>query len=570
MSWNLQREAGSTIFHDKYPPEGTFLTLFSTRIKKNTDFVPEYLSNNNIGVLVMLEYVHALQWPAARRTFTKKYSDPFPLLWGFFYSSDGTSLNCDFHIHPLKCFPTLYIEANSNYNNDRITKECVRISGEDYVLGGCQYNIIQNGIAYPIRAADYCYAFGLPDCCHCQAKISELINYLIQLEEFDIWQFKRPDYSKELENNTKHKYHYFKGEIVPTSDYFFTDNSLNALRGLMPSKERKFFTENLWYEKGREFIRIRNTKLNETESILEEIAILQLRNKLADEFARLFILLINQDRFSMIKSLKAPVIPSYNIGIEDLKESARMVEDTISKLCNDIIREMTKKGKLNISRLSQDRFLVFDVEHIQVSNPLIQSSIQKFVYPAVFSSLIWNGQKKGSKLILNYFVLPCHFCTYACDDRKRGRIRYECIRYSDKFIGNQVTIFQSYLNKYSNFKLYAYGKSDPMQFEYSNIFLWEDKIEFKRKNRIVSKNLSELTTDLNDTGKRLQDIERSILSVEINGWKRPHPHINFNKSFLKIRGESPNWKTGFKHATLACSSDSLSAFLYLVLREYMG
>ena len=83
--------------------------------KFQSDKLIEFLHSNNLGVLIILDFIKPKDWPYFKE---KLYNEPkknIPLIWALFYSEDGKNVKIAFEIHPMKFYPRLYQSNNKNY-----------------------------------------------------------------------------------------------------------------------------------------------------------------------------------------------------------------------------------------------------------------------------------------------------------------------------------------------------------------------------------------------------------------------------------------------------------------------
>ena len=554
-------------FSKKYAIEGDRFSNFIKKSNIDESQMKNYFSTKKIGLLIILNHVHGKQWPYKLTKYKREYSESFPIVWAFLYLDDNSNFQLYFHIHPVKCLPSIYANSSTDLEVKSFALDCTELDDVKYTIGGCRYTISNGKHKYKLgNTFDYCLNFGLPDTCYSPELVDNLLYYLEQHAKMNIWMFEQNEFSNQLTHKTNHEYHYIEQEILPAFKYFYKDKSLNALRGIMTNKKRELFSKSVWFDSGKHLIHSINSEAK--IDIMEELIILKLRNKIMDEFERMIVLMMNRDKFDKIGGLELPKIDYGNKNDSEFDRIERLVKAKMDTFSNRIMIQMQNNDIIDMDKLKNKRFMVFDIEHIHLLNPINDVDSQTFNFPSIFSSIVWEGIRKGPTLEINYFSLPCHYCPDVCDNPKKGHIKYQCASYSLDFINAQKKLFQNMLIQHNNFKIYSFGKNDPKQFEYANSYLWDNEEEFKRKNRAASKTLSEFTIDLSKGNKSLQYIEDIIIKPQLNGWKRPIIHKKVNHEFLKLRNGSPHWKGGFYNSLLCCSSDALSAFLYLLLKEY--
>ncbi|MCZ7380164.1 MAG: hypothetical protein O8C64_01100 [Candidatus Methanoperedens sp.] len=537
---------------------------FFDDLKFNGEELTEFLFTNNIGLLIILDFIIAKDWPFYGKKLCNEPTQNIPLIWALFHSEDGKSIEVSFEIHPTKCFPNLYKNNNKNHLNFPIPI----ISGSGGTLGGCYRNSVNlNGRTYNVKAPEYCSIFGIPDDCYDSFYENRMLELLSTKKGIEIWCYEKTDYIK---NNIDPYINikYMKGEFLPAKYFLYVDTSINFLKGIFKNKELESLNQNYWYFNGKEYIDERNLDEIEDEFRFEDNAINRIINTLLFEFLRQLLLLLNKAKF---KNFNPTNFPQLNLENYDL----------IKKNIIEIIQPMKREAKaeletilrnhertINKTLFNSSRFMVMDVEYTHVVYP-IDSENRSFNFPCIFSSISWEGKSEGLKNNIIPLILPCHFCKDDCESFKKNNLKFECLVFARDFIDQQVSMIEEMLGKYENFKIYSFGKSDILQLEHSDNF-FSDKFEprvYLRRNRKRAKRISKISFDINDKSKRLKDIENEYLKKWMPGWSRKSEHKNVNQRFM-TKCESMNWKINYDESLRVCLDDTISAFLYLLYKNY--
>jgi hypothetical protein len=245
--------------------------------------------------------------------------------------------------------------------------------------------------------------------------------------------------------------------------------------------------------------------------------------------------------------------------IQPMKREAKVDLETILK---------NHEGKINKTQFNSSRFLVMDVEYTHVMYPT-DSEDRSFNFPCIFSSILWEGKNEGLKINIIPLILPCHFCNDDCENFKNNSLKFDCLVFARDFIDHQVSMIEEMFGKYDNFKIYSYGKSDIFQLEQSDNF-FSDKFEaraYLRRNRKRAKRITKISFDISDKSKSLTEIENDYLEKWLPGWSRKSTHKNVNQRFM-TKWNYRNWKTNYDESLRVCLDDTISAFLYLLYKNY--
>lgn len=537
---------------------------FFDDLKFNSEELTEFLFINNIGILIILDFIKAKDWPFYGKKLCNEPTKNIPLIWALFHSEDGKSIEITFEIHPTKCFPNLY----KNNNKHHLKFPTPIIQGSEGTLGGCCRNSVNlNGRRYTVKAPEYCSIFGIPDDCYDTFYENRILEFLRSKKNMEIWCYEKTEY---IENNIDPHINirYMKGEFLPAKYFLYVDTSINFLKGLFKNKDLMPLNQYYWYFNGREYIDERNLDEIEKELRFEEKAINRIINTLLFEFLRQLLLLLNKVKF---KNFNPTNFPQLNLGNHDLiknsiieiiqpmKREAKLELETILK---------NHEGKINNTQFNSSRFLVMDVEYTHVMYPT-DSEDRSFNFPCIFSSILWEGKNEGLKINIIPLILPCHFCNNDCENFKNNILRFECLVFARHFIDHQVSMIEEMFGKYDNFKVYSYGKSDILQLEQSDNF-FSDKYEaraYLRRNRKRAKRITKISFDISDKSKSLTEIENDCLEKWLPGWVRKSTHKNVNQRFM-TKWDSKNWRTKYDESLRVCLDDAISAFLYLLYKNY--
>ena len=489
------------------------------------------------------------------------------LFWAFLYSDSTKRVNLLLDIHPMKCFPTLYTKSNENYCHYPIPIE----KNHGVTLSGCpRYTVNIAKKEYPGNQPLYCSAFGLPDDCYSSQFGKKFLDKLDNFKKSDIWLFEKNGF---IENYCPNSIpiHYMKEEFLPKQCFFYNDSSSKFLSGLFHSPEISSINANFWYSNGKDFIKERNYLKSGHNFRFEEYTLDIVKEKATYELIRLLLLLKHQDQF---QAFSIGVIPKYD---ENAKISAdTSIRDIVEQIKFDYQTRVNRllgaiELNLNLTRLKTSNFLVMDTEFITVFYPakITNKDARSFKFPCIFVSIIWNGQSRIAEIDINVLTLPCHYCIEKCREIKKHSLKFNCVYFVNPFIAKQTNFFEENLVKVPSFKIYSYGKGDFKQLEHSDNFFINsnDARVYYRRNRKKPLSLVKLAQDISIEGTSLTKIEKDILQKWIIGWSRYGDHVNVNRNFTTHISRADFTKR-YTDAIETCVSDSLSAFLYLLYRDY--
>jgi hypothetical protein len=253
--------------------------------------IQKYLFENNIGIFILLNHLKATEWPIKGKPLK---NDPIeiPIVWGFFSSEDGERIKISYGIHPMKCFPQLYLKNNKNSKMHPMSLE--KEKSNKFTFGGCQRVKVRiSGRDYSIKAPDYCSIFGLPDDCYDADFENTMIEFLKDTKSSEIWAFENTSYIEtKIEPHINIKY--MKSEFLPDQHFPYVDSPYNFLRGLgiYSAANLESITEYIWYKSGKDFINERDLDSTLEEYRLDELALDEIYSSLIFEFLRQYLLLI--------------------------------------------------------------------------------------------------------------------------------------------------------------------------------------------------------------------------------------------------------------------------------------
>lgn len=523
-----------------------------------------FLSTNNVGLLIVLDFVKAKDWPYYGKTLRNDPIKNIPLIWALFYSEDGKSVKVTFEIHPTKCFPNLYKKSNRNY----LKFPTPIVTESDGTLGGCLRNSVNiNGRRYAVKAPEYCSIFGVPDDCYDLPFEERMLKFLISKANLNIWCYETTEYIK---NNIDPyiKIKYMKGEFLPSKYFMYVDAPTKFLKGIFKHKDIIPLNQDFWYLNGKEFIDERNLDDTERDFRFEEKSINIIKNRLKFEFLRQLVLLMNKDQFKNYIPTNYPQLNLKNKNLieQDIRNIIQPIVYEVKLELENILKNLGEN--VNKSRFNSSRLLVLDVEYAHVTFPT-GSEERSFNFPCMFSSILWEGPREGLKININPLILPCHLCVDSCDNFKKSNLKFDCLVFAHQFIDNQISLIEEMFARHDNFKIYSYGKSDILQLEQSDNF-FIDSFEtraYLRRNRKRAKTIANISSDISEPSKSLEDIEHEHLEKWLDGWSRKYMHQNVNRRFM-TRWGSQNWKTNYHEAIRISISDTSSAFLYLIYKNY--
>jgi hypothetical protein len=532
-----------------------------------------FLFSNKIVVSLLLSFKKAKQWPYSKIPFNNEDLEKIPVLWAFLYADLNGNINFYLGIHPMKCFPSLYLKNNENYKSFPI--QIIKKGGLTWA--GCyRYVVNVDGKNYNLKQCEYCSSFGLPDDCYSKKFGREYIDLITNLKEYDIWFFEKDDVFQNFYPKN-FKILYMKDEFLPKQFFFYVDTSSNFLSGLFPARDLASLNKNWWYTSGKNFIKERNYFESEKDFRYEEYSLINIKRKAIFELIRLVLLLQNKDQF---KDFSIPSMPTYdekakNSTEVDLYEIINEIKTKSEKNLNSLIKSI--EGGLDQRKLRKTKFLVMDVEFVRVHYPTKKYSTKKrklqdirsFKFPSIFTSIIWNGKKKHAEIDINIFTLPCHYCVENCRVIKYHSMKFKCLYFANSFIVRQTSFFEKYLAEHESAKIFSYGKSDIKQLEHSDIFFsnsFNTRL-YRRKNRKKSTPIVNIASDISITGMSLSEVEEKIIKNWLIGWSREGYHKNVNRNFTTTINDKDFTKR-YHDAIETCVSDSISTFLFLLQRDY--
>lgn len=525
----------------------------------------EYMYEQNIGILVILEYIKARDWPWKGNILVNEPVEQIPLVWAVFDAVNRNTLRMVWDVHPAKCFPQLF-----NRYNPHARRNTLPIVKEDNVtLAGCArtyVNISNRRYEVNEKTPEYCSIFGLPDDCFDSDFEKRMITKLSEYNSLELWCFERTEYiANKVEPSVN--LHFMKGDFLPPRYYIYIDTPEHFLKAVFSSRELEDLSSELWYTAGKELIDEMNLDNEGFGFRFEEQALYYLRKRLTYEFVRLFLLLHRRESFASIQVSSSPVL--YLDREEEIR--ARLGE-IIHKERKDkeiyIHQLISKLSKyINFSLFRSSRFLLMDIEYIHVPYPTDTSRF--FNFPCVFSNIIWRGARDGLGSSVNIFVLPCHFCAQPCDFIRRKVFNYNCLLHGFDFMEKQGALVEGLLSSYDGLKIYTYGRSDVFQLEQGRDFFSDtfERLRYTRRNRKRAQRIIDISEDLSVQDKGLGEIEKEVLEPWLIGWSRKEPKVNFNTRFMTRYGQS-NWETRYSEAISSCMLDAISALAFLLYRKY--
>lgn len=548
-------------------------TIDLSRFLNGTSFSSEEISNylfsNKCCVSLVLTFDKAQQWPYFRTRFTNQRVENIPILWAILFAKTPTQIGLLWDIHPMKCFPTLYISNNQNYSRYKIPPPQKNDGGE--ILSGCTRFVVNvSGKEYPGRQSEYCSAFGLPDDCFNPNFGKEYFTTLERFKEHSIWFLENSDF---LQNNCSKNIskQCMKDTFLPRQYFFYLDSSAQFLSGIFCTAEMAEINRNFWYPSGHDFIKERDYHKSDRSFRFEESSIATIKNKVIFELIRLTLLIKNQEKFRFFTIKKTP---HFN------EEKKIRSEECISEIIAEVKRENEMKFNsaihsiiphLNQSQLKRTDFLVLDVEFYSVNYPTKSPTHNPrfFKLPCIFSSIYWNSRAKSTKIDINVLNLPCHFCEEPCRENKKHSLKFDCTYFANSFVKKQTTFFEEKLAESNSLKLYSYGNGDFKQLEYSDNFFINSNTArmYYRRNRKKPLRIIHLAEDLSIKGIGLAEIENCILKPWLMGWSRQGKHVIVNRYFSTPFSKH-YFQTRYHDAIETCVADSMSTFLYLLYRDY--
>lgn len=522
-----------------------------------------FLANNNIGIVIILDYIRARDWPRKGHKLVKEPVMKVPLLWGVLSAYDEKSMKIEYDVHPAKCLPQHYNRYNMNAKKNPIVLD----TGKGGTLAGCGRTYVEiNDYGHFVneKIPEYCSVFGMPhDCCDPEFEM-RMLEFLTTCEGLELWCFEKTEYIRKRVDHLI-KLHYMKGELLPSKYYPYVDVSGSFLKAIFSTRELEPITQEIWFSSGREFIEKMDYTLPDCLRFEEE-AMYYIEKSLTYEFARQLLLLMSENHFSNLLFPSRPRLDLY--GVAKVQMELRSIADETKKDSDLYIRGIFEKLKNHLHEsFGSSRFLIMDVEYIPVSYST--GKRRTFSFPCIFSDLIWLGPREGLKTYINVFDLPCHSCDNFCYYFKRKCLSFDCLLHGLEFIEKQISNVEESLSEHEGLKIYSYGRSDIFQLEYASNF-FSDSFEtkhYERKNRKRSRRITDVSYDLSLPGKDLAYVEDEIISNWLCGWSRRRKHFHVCNRFMTKWGSS-NWRIRYCEAVQACVDDVISAFLYLLYRDY--
>jgi|WetSurMetagenome_2_1015567.scaffolds.fasta_scaffold06963_3 hypothetical protein len=537
-----------------------------------------FIISNKIGVATVLSFKKAKQWPYFHTPFNNHDPEKIPIIWAFLNADSEGRLNFFLGIHPMKCFPTFYLKNNENFKTNPIPIKKI----EGVTWAGClRYDVQVAGKTYGVKQNEYCYSFGLPDDCYSENFFNDFIKFIKNFNDNEIWFFEKDDtFQASFPKNLK--IFYMKEEFLPKKFFFYIDSSSKFLSGIYAIKDLATINRNWWYPSGKEFIRERDFHQSASESRFEEYSIDIIKRKTTSELIRLVLLLYNKEQF---KNYTIPSMPNYD-------EAEKISSETdIYNIVDEIKSEFQVKidllmksiiGGLNQQKLRTSKFLVMDMEFVRVNVPIKKyqrkrhltkkrklSDVRSNDFPSLFVSIIWNGKEKRAEIDIKILILPCHFCVEKCKDIRNHSIKHRCLHFAESFINQQTSFFKDYLAENESAKIFSYGRSDVKQLEYSDNF-FNDSFNarlYHRKNRKRPMRIIDIAQDIAIPGVSLSEVEEKIIQPWLIGWSREKKHSNVNRNFT-IPINVKNFSQRYHNAIETCVLDSISAFLYILHKDY--
>lgn len=527
----------------------------------------EFLFSKKVCLALVLSFDKAKQWPLLRTHFKNERIENIPIFWALLYSDSKKQVNLLLDIHPMKCFPTFYTTSNENHRKYPIPIE----KKQDKTLCGCPRYIVNiAGKEYPGNQSIYCSAFGLPDDCYNPQFGENFIKVLNDFKVGDIWFFENNGFIENFCPKTI-PIHNMKEEFLPRQCFFYNDTSSKFLSGLFHNQKLTSINENFWYSNGKDFIKERNYIKSGHNFRFEEYSLKIIKEKATYELIRLLLLLKHQDQF---KAFSIGVMPRYDKKVKISADTS--ISEIVERIKSDNQTKLNRLLKvigpnLDLTRLKNSNFLVMDAEFITVFYPVKRTNkdARSFKFPCIFVSIIWHGQSRTAEIDINVLTLPCHYCKETCREIKKHSLKFNCIYFSNSFVAKQTKFFEENLAKFSSFKIFSYGKGDFKQLEHSDNFFINsfDARVYYRRNRKQPLSIVKLAQDISIADTRLTKVEEGILKKWIIGWSRQGTHANVNKNFTTLITKKDFTKR-YADAIETCVSDSITAFLYLLYRDY--
>lgn len=548
-------------------------TIDLSQFLKGTSFSPEelcnYLFSNHYCVSLVLTFDKAQKWPQLRTKLVNNRVNNVPILWAVLFAKSQTQIEVLWDIHPMKCFPTLYISNNPNYSRFPIPAHQKNNCG--FTLGGCPRFVVNiSGNEYSGRQADYCSAFGLPDDCFDPNFGKEYITTLEHFNHHTIWFFENSVFLQDNCSVSVSK-NCMKTSFLPHQYFFYLDTSAQFLSGIFKTTELGELNQNCWYSNGHDFIKERNYHNSDKNSRFEETSIASIKNKTLFELVRLALLIKNQNKFRTFTIGDTPQFneETKNRSEQYIKNISEVVKRENEHRFNSLIRSILPHLKQD--QLKKSDFLVLDVEFYSVNYPMNAPvrDARLFKFPCIFSSIYWNRKSGSVEIDINVLNLPCHFCKEPCRESKKHSLKFNCTYFANSFVNKQTSFFEKKLAECNSLKLYSYGIGDFKQLEHSDNFFINsyNARMYYRRNRKKPLRIVRLAEDISINGVSLEKVENGLLMPWLTGWSRLGRHVIVNRNFSTPLSK-PDFYNRYHDAIETCVSDAMSTFLYILYRDY--
>ena len=527
------------------------------------------MKKNNYGILILLDFIKANDWPTKGKAFTNENPEVIPIVWSFFYANKNESILMEYDVHPMKCFPNRFMANNTNSKIYRIFIAKELMGGKYVTPGGCRNTVHINKRNCIIleKNPKYCSIFGLPNDCYDKDFEVKMKKAFKSYKDITCWVFCKDDYIDTITKNILN-IKYMKNEFLPKNRFFYNEHPSEFLKAIFSNTELKNLNEEISYSSGKDIIDEMNLDYKYGFRY-EEIADYFIKKRLIYEFIREILLLKNKESFSTF------TIKPSTFDFDKVREVNIRVDKIINKIetnsnfyINYLLNEMLKNRIMDQNKLKNSRFMVFDIEYLPVTYPT--GRVGKINFPCIFSNIIWEGVSKGFKTEIVVYLIPCHICKERCKEFNGNRLKFNCISNTNFFISKQIEKIEKLLVMYDGFKIYSYGKSDIHQLEQSEYFFSDsDKYYgFKRKNRKKIQRIIDIAEDLSIEDVSLEKIEKNILEKWLLGWSRKIKNINKNNRFM-TKYAANNWESNYTTVINACIEDSISALLLLIYKNYL-
>lgn len=529
-----------------------------------------FMNRNNYGVLILLDFIKANDWPKKGEAFTNENPEVIPIIWSFFYVDKNENILMEYDIHPMKCFPNRFMKNNTNSKIYPviITKELMK---DRYVTpGACRNTVHINKRKCIIleKNPEYCSIFGLPHDCYDKDFEVRMKKVLESHKDITCWVFCKNDYIDTITKdilNVK----YMKNEFLPKNRFFYNEHPSEFLKAIFSNAELENLNKEISYSSGKDIIDEMDLDYK-FGFRYEEISDYFIKKRLIYEFIREILLLKNKENFSIFRTTPSP------FDFDKYEEISARIDKIINKIETNsnfyiryILNEMLKNKILDQNKLKNSRFMVFDIEYLPVTYPT--DRIGTINFPCIFSNIIWEGIREGFKTEIVVYLIPCHICKEQCKEFNSNKLKFNCISNTNFFISKQIEKIEKLLTIYDGFKIYSYGKSDIHQLEQSEYFFSDSDqyYGFKRKNRKKIQRIIDIAEDLSIKNVSLEEIEKTILEKWLLGWSRKTKNINKNNRFM-TKYVANNWESNYSMVINACVEDSISALLFLIHRDYLS